>query len=89
VGEVPEVKLTGPVRAVLTALADQHGHKLAVRAIAVQTRLSPPTVRTILSDLGKAKLVQHQLLPSAEGLPPRLGYWLTGAGIDVARSAGQ
>lgn len=80
------MKLTRPVRAVLRALHAQHGHKLPVGTIARQARLSATTVRTVLDVLGRARLVQHQLLPSSENRPPRLGYWLTGAGADVAAS---
>lgn len=83
-GELPAVKLTAPVRAVLTALYDGCGRKLPVATISRQSRVSAPTVRKTLADLGKAKLVQHALLPSQGVHPPRLAYWLTGAGIDVA-----
>lgn len=80
------MKLTRPVRAVLRALHAQHGHKLPVGVIAKQAHLSATSVRTVLGVLGRARLVQHTLLPSAENRPPRLGYWLTGAGADVAAS---
>lgn len=83
-GEVPQVRLTGSVKAVLRVLHAAGGRKLAVAVIARDARLSASTVRTVLTDLGKAKLVQHVLLPSAGVHPPRLGYWLTGAGMDVA-----
>jgi DNA-binding IclR family transcriptional regulator len=86
-GDVPTVKLTAPVKAVLAVLADQHGHKLPVSAIARGSRVSPATVRKVLAELGKARLVQHQLLPSSGVHPPRLAYWLTGAGHDVASAA--
>jgi hypothetical protein len=85
-GDIPEVKLTAAMRAVLRVMRDQHGHKLPVGVIARAARLSATTVRTALDVLGRAKLVQHQLLPSSENRPPRLGYWLTGTGVEVAAS---
>lgn len=87
VGELPEIKLTATVRAVLAALVDQHGVKLPVSQIARQAHLSATTVRVALDALGKARLVQHMLLPSSENRPPRLGFWLTGAGHDVATAS--
>lgn len=83
-GDLPAVKLSAPVRAVLSVLAEQHGHKLPVATIARSSRVSAPTVRKTLAELGKARLVQHTLLPSSGVHPPRLAYWLTGAGIEVA-----
>ncbi len=87
VGELPAIRLTSPVRAVLAALVAQHGSKLSVSQIARQARLSASAVRKALGELGKARLVQHVLLPSAENRPPRLGYWLTGAGHEVATAS--
>ena len=75
------------MRRVLAALADQHGSKLSVSQIARGARLSASAVRVALAALGKSRLVQHMLLPSAGNYPPRLGYWLTGAGHDVATAA--
>ncbi len=78
------MRLTGPVKAVLTALHAAGGRKLPVATIARDARVSSSATRTVLADLGKARLVQHMLMPSAGVHPPRLGYWLTGAGMDVA-----
>lgn len=88
-GELPAVKLTAPVRAVLGALYDGCGRKLPVATIARQSRVSAPTVRKTLAELGKARLVQHAMLPGAGVHPPRLAYWLTGDGMEIATSSGR
>lgn len=78
------MRLTGPVRAVVRALADARGSRLAVGQIARDARLSPTTVRAALATLGKARLVQHTLAPGADRQPPRTVYWLTGDGYKLA-----
>jgi predicted ArsR family transcriptional regulator len=82
--DVPAIRLTAPVRAVLAALAAEHGRKLAVAHIAADARVSPSAVRAALTELGKARLVRHTLAPAVENRPPRLVYWLTGDGLEVA-----
>lgn len=80
------IRLTPSLRVVLRVMARQHGSKLSVAQIAREARLSAPTTRAVLTVLGRARMVQHVLLPSSENRPPRAGYWLTGAGIDVAQN---
>lgn len=83
-GEVEPVKLNRSVRSALVALADAHGTRLTISQVAKDARLSASTTRKTLTDLEKAGLVRRTMLPSCETRPPRPGYWLTGAGIDVA-----
>lgn len=78
------MKLTPAVRAVLQALAAQHGAKLSVRHLAAQTRLQPPVVRVALAAAGRGRLVQHVLQRDVPDQPPRTVFWLTGAGLAVA-----
>lgn len=85
--DVPALKLTRPVRAVLRVLLAGRGRKLAVAHIATDGRLAAATVRVALADMGKAGLVQHVLAPGADRQPPRTVYWLTHDGYNVA--AGQ
>ena len=82
-GDVPEVRLTGAVRAVLNVLCDAAGSKLPVAGIARASRLSPATVRIALADLGKAGLVRHVLAPGYDRHPPRTVYWPTHDGFTV------
>jgi hypothetical protein len=84
--EVPAVKLSRTRRRVLAVMAEQHGHRLTVSQIARQAVLSAATVRRALLDLERGKLVRHTMLPAHENHPARAGYWLSGAGIEVARS---
>ena len=82
--EVPPIKITKSVRAVLLALHQKAGVKLSVQELARTTRLGPHTVRTALSGLEKGKLVQHVLQEHVKDRPPHLVYWITQAGRHVA-----
>lgn len=82
--EVPAVKLTGPVRAVLAVLARRPGHKLGVRDLAKATGRSPGSVRGALTALGKGRLVRHMIQQQETDRPPYAVWWITQAGRDVA-----
>ncbi len=82
--DVPDLKLTHPVRAVMRALAACHNCRMPVAHLSREARLSPSAVRVALTALGKARLVQHALAPGADRQPPRMVYWLTGSGVAVA-----
>jgi predicted AAA+ superfamily ATPase len=82
--EIPDLKLTPALRAVLRVLAANHGRRLPVATLAREGRLSATTVRAALAELGKARLVRHTLAPGFDRQPPRTVYWLTGDGVEVA-----
>lgn len=84
VPEIPDVRLTAPLRAVLAALAAAHGRRLAVAHVARDARISATTARNALAALEKARLVRHALAPGVDRQPPRTVYWLTGDGAAVA-----
>lgn len=78
-----ELRLTGAVRAVLSALVAAGGSKLPVAAIARDARLSAGAVRVAAAVLEKAGLVQHTLAPGQDTRPPRTVYWPTHDGFTV------
>ena len=84
VPEVPAVRLTRSVKAVMSALAASSGQRLAVAHVARDARLAPSTVRAALAELEKGRLVRHTLAPGYDLVPPRLVYWLTSDGVAVA-----
>lgn len=82
--EVPAIRLSRSVRAVLGVLSDRAGVKLSIRDLAKATSLSPATVRNALATLGKARLVQHMTQTTVPDRPPHQVYWITQAGRDIA-----
>lgn len=86
-GEVADVRLTGTVRAVLKALVAARGRQLPVATLARESHRSGSAVRNALAELGKAGLVQHQLVREPDR-PPRLVYWPTHDGFTVGAAVG-
>lgn len=86
VDDLPTLKLSGPVRAVLRVLGQSRGRRLHIAQISTDARVSPTGVRTALAEMGKARLVQHMLAPGFDRTPPRAVYWLTGDGYAAAAS---
>lgn len=84
--DVPSIKLSAGVRAVLAVLADHAGVKLSIRDLARECGRSPSVVRKAVTELEKGALARHMVQAHEPDRPPHPVYWATQAGRDVAHA---
>ncbi|MCZ7478921.1 hypothetical protein [Micromonospora sp. WMMC273] len=83
-GEVPAIRLTGAVRAVLAVMGERAGVKLGVRELAIATGRSPGAVRGALATLERGRLIRHMQQRDVPDRPAHTVWWITSLGRETA-----